>query len=175
MSRSFNLWLLSFLIQAIVIATAGYFGFFKMLWLHDITFLGFAAFTLWFAASITVGTRAYGYKSAEDWQWFTSEQFMYIGLLGTAIGLVHGLTALHGLDPADTTATMAKMLVFVTGIASALLVTISSIVASSFLKIQLVIIDHCSKDDATFKTVPYYDTERDSGKIMLLTESRNEA
>jgi len=142
MSKSFNLWLLTFLIQLIFIAMAGYFGFFKMLWIYDITYLGFTAFALWFAASITVGLQAYGLKNAEDWQWFTSEQFMYIGLLGTSIGIVHGLMSLNGLNPADTAATMAKMLEFVRGIASALLVTISTILTSSFLKTQLVVVDH---------------------------------
>lgn len=162
MSKSFNLWLLTFLIQAIIILTAGYLGFFKMLWLHDITFLGFGAIFLWLAASISVGFRSYNERNSEDWQWFTSEQFMYIGLLGTAIGLVHGLSALYGLNPSDTTSTMSKMLVFVTGIASALLVTITSIITSSFLKIQLVIIDHRSNRDDV------------KSEMILLTESRNE-
>lgn len=178
MSRTFNVWLLSFLIQSLIILTAGYFGFFKMLWLYDITYLAFVAFALWLIASFSAGKRAYGLNSSEDWQWFTSEQFMYLGLLGTAIGIAHGLLGLQGLNPADTTATMAKMLVFVTGIASALLVTISSIVASSFLKVQLVIIDHFAQKVEITNTVQWKDPrviERDGQSIMLLTESRNEA
>lgn len=178
MSKSFNIWLLTFLLQSIFLATAGYFGFFKMLWIYDITFLGFLACTLWLAASITVGMRAYGYKMAEDWQWFTSEQFMYIGLLGTSIGIVHGLNSLEGLNPAETAATMSKMLQFVSGIAAALLVTITTIVTSSFMKIQLVVIDHCSKKNSDSQPTTWQTNkiiQRDGQDIMLLTESRHEA
>lgn len=183
MSRSFNLWLLAFLVQAIIILVAGYFGFFKMLFMYDITYLGFSAFVLWLAASVTVGMRAYGYKPAEDWQWFASEQFMYIGLLGTAIGIVHGLTSLVGLDPSDTAATMSKMLQFVTGIASALLVTISTILTSSFMKTQLVIIDHCSakeevrlEDERISRNAYLFGFINDSpNDKQLLTEQSDEA
>ncbi len=169
MSRSFNLWLLAFLIQSIFIIVAGYFGFFKMLLIYDITYLGFTAFVLWFAASMTVGMRAYGYKPAEDWQWFTSEQFMYIGLLGTSIGIAHGLTSLVGLNPADTAQTMIKMLEFVAGIAAALLVTISTILTSSFMKTQLVIIDHCAAKEETEKFMKEFEPSR-----VLLVENSSE-
>lgn len=102
----FILWWVSVLLILTGVFWANYFGFVEKVWESDVTYITSIITFVFIAANIPLGWVAY--KSANttysiinkekinrilETCWFTSEQLMALGMLGTVIGLIHMLAA----------------------------------------------------------------------------------
>jgi hypothetical protein len=142
MSKNFNIWLLAFLLQAIAITTAGYFGLFKTLLVYDFTFIGIITLTIWFFLSLSIGYQTYGGHEPVEWQIFLTEKFMGLGLLGTVIGLSYAFAAFGDLKIEDPESVKLAIKHVTAGMSTAFLTTICSLITSYTAKFQIVMSRH---------------------------------
>lgn len=102
----FLAWWVSILLLATGVFWAGYFGFIYEIWVSDITyitsiiaavFILINAFLGWISFKVRdpdyVDSNRELVKNRLETVWFTSEQIMALGMLGTVIGLIHMLAA----------------------------------------------------------------------------------
>lgn len=142
MQRNFNIWVLVVLLQILVMAIAGYFGFFNLLYLNDATFIGFMIIFMWAVSTYFTGRNAYRCENAKEWQWDMKENFLSLGMLGTVIGLIIVFKDFFILDLTNVDDAKKIILSMGLGIATALYTTLVGLICSLFLKWQLVILDH---------------------------------
>lgn len=98
----FVFWWVSVLLILTATFWSYYFGFIQTIWENDITYITSIIAAIFIAANIPLGWASY--KIGKDRKfykqkinkiletcWFTSEQLMALGMLGTVIGLIHML------------------------------------------------------------------------------------
>ena len=140
MNRKFMIWWLAFVIQVILVAITAYYGSFQFLWENDVTKLSFLATALWIGTSISVGYTSYKQKNNYEVEWFVAEACMTIGMIGTVTGFMLMLgSSFASIDPGNIDSMRQVITDMAAGMATALLTTLVGLVASLFLKTQIVI------------------------------------
>lgn len=143
MNTRFMIWWLVTVIQAIGIGVAIQFGAIDFLLSADQTYLSFVTFFMW-----AVGTASIGYISLKkindyDTPWFIAESCISVGMIGTLIGFMLMLSSsLGNVDPSDIDSMKAVIGDMATGMSTALVTTLSGLVYSLFLKIQITTQEH---------------------------------
>jgi hypothetical protein len=139
MTRKFLLWWMIFVLQVVAIVAAGWFDAHLYLLEHDSTYLSFLIILIWLVTSIIIGYRTFLNRYANEALWFSAESCMTLGMIGTVVGFILMLsTSLAELDPSNTELMKQAISNMSAGMSTALLTTLVGLIASLFLKIQLI-------------------------------------
>lgn len=143
MTKTFLKWWLAVVLQLAILGVSAFYEYHIFVLEHDTTFLSGLILLLWVVTSIFIGKYAYKKKTNFEVQWFTAEQCMTIGMIGTVVGFLMMLNDSFGhLDPRDTEAMRQVIADMAVGLSVALLTTLNGLVASMFLKIQIVVVEN---------------------------------
>jgi len=145
MKTRFMIWWLATVIQIIGVAIAYAFGGFEFLLSADQTYLSFAIIVLWMAATTMIGLSSYKSQSNYDTPWFIAESCISVGMVGTLIGFMLMLSSSLGtVDPSDIESMKAVIGDMSSGMSTALVTTLTGLVFSLFIKIQITTQEHNS-------------------------------
>lgn len=116
----------------------------------DTSYLTSLIFAVYCLTTAQIGVKSYQlqFKSKmfdEDelnLQWFLSDLVMSIGMVGTLVGFILVLgSAFEEVDPSDTEAMKGVIASVAIGMGVAILTTLAGLIASIFLKLQLVLLE----------------------------------
>jgi len=139
MSKKFLNWWLLFVLQFIAIAVSVYFGSFQFLLDHDNTYISFVIVGIWAVTSLLVGWRTFYDQSTKEAFWFVAESCMTLGMIGTVLGFILMLgDSLVNIDPGNIETMKAAIAGMAQGMSTALLTTLAGLIASLFLRAQLI-------------------------------------
>jgi hypothetical protein len=148
MKRFLEWWML-LLIQLSGLGISYYFGLFQYVWENDVTKLSVIILGLWFVMTIKCGIHAYQYDKGTitlqtlnqkfDSGWFTSDQCLSMGMLGTVIGflIMMGSMDISNTDPKAIQEMLKTMSL---GMATALITTAVGMIFGNLIKLQLFLI-----------------------------------
>ena len=143
MTKRFMYWWLVTVIQAILVGITIYFGSIEFLWNTDVTKLSFLTISLWIVASGINGYTSYRTKTNYDAPWFIAESCMTVGMIGTVIGFMLMLgSSFVNIDPSDIESMKQVIVDMASGMSTALLTTLTGLIASLFLKIQITVLEY---------------------------------
>ena len=143
MTKRFMFWWLVTVIQAILVGITVYFGSIEFLWNTDVTKLSFLTIGLWIATSGMIGYTSYRNKKDFDSHWFIAESCMTVGMIGTVIGFMLMLgSSFVNIDPSDIESMKQVIVDMAAGMSTALLTTLTGLIASLFLKIQITVLEY---------------------------------
>ena len=142
MTRTFLQWWLLFVLQLIIVGAMYYFDIHTYILENDQTYISFILLGIWFFASARIG-----YKLNKEIQtsnepiWFIAETCMAIGMMGTVLGfiLMLGGSNLASIDPSDVEGMKNVIGQLASGMATALLTTLTGLIVSVSLRTQLMI------------------------------------
>lgn len=143
----FFMWWVSLLMILTGTFWSYYFGVINMIWESDTTYITSIIAFMFVTANIFLGWLSYKfafnplqYKKHLETVWFTSEQLMALGMLGTVIGLIHMLAA-NFIGAAD--GSMQSLLSDMwKAMGLALYTNAVGLIASIILKFQVYAIGH---------------------------------
>tara|TARA_B100000767_G_C19726299_1_gene519639 strand:- start:455 stop:898 length:444 start_codon:yes stop_codon:yes gene_type:complete len=143
MNTRFMIWWLAAVIQVIGVAVAIHFGAIDFLLASDQTYLSFVTTAMWAIGTITIGYLAWIKENDFDTPWFIAESCISVGMIGTLIGFMLMLSSsLGNVDPSNIESMKQVIGDMATGMSTALVTTLSGLVFSLFLKIQITIQEH---------------------------------
>lgn len=143
MNTRFMIWWLAAVIQIIGVGVAIHFGAIQFLLDADQTYLSFVTLTMWVIGTIGIGYISYTSSKNYDTPWFIAESCISVGMIGTLIGFMLMLSSsLGSVDPSDIDSMKAVIASMATGMSTALVTTLSGLVFSLFLKIQITTQEH---------------------------------
>ena len=142
MTKSFLQWWLFFVLQIIILGAAYVYELHLYILNNDQTYISFILIAIWFATSCRIGYKM-GKKieSSNEKFWFVAETCMAIGMMGTVLGfiLMLGGSNLASIDPSDVDAMKVVIGQLASGMATALLTTLTGLIVSVSLRTQLMI------------------------------------
>lgn len=148
MRKPFLIWFLLLNCQLLILAIGIYFDFHYALLENDKTFLSFVIILLW---AVTSGLIGYWHKIEDKVHiknlanigWYLAETCMALGMIGTVTGFLLMLgTAFSGIDVSNTTNLQQALSSMASGMSTALYTTLVGLIASVFIKSQLVNLEH---------------------------------
>tara|TARA_B100000035_G_scaffold304020_1_gene303225 strand:- start:2430 stop:2870 length:441 start_codon:yes stop_codon:yes gene_type:complete len=140
MTKRFMYWWLVTVIQAILVGITVYYGSIEFVWNTDITKLSFLTTALWIITSGIIGIGCYRKKTNYDTPWFIAESCMTIGMIGTVIGFMLMLSgSFANIDPSNIESMRQVIADMAAGMSTALLTTLTGLIASLFIKVQIVV------------------------------------
>ena len=140
MNNKFLKWWLLFVLQSITVGIIAYFGGVQFLYENDKTMLSFFIAFIWLSSNLTIGYNIYYNKETTEFQWFSADSCMTIGMVGTVVGFIFMLSGTLGdIDPGDIAQTKQVISRMAMGMSTALLTTLTGLIASLYIKIQLVL------------------------------------
>jgi hypothetical protein len=143
MNTRFMIWWLATVIQIIGVGVAVQFGAIQFLLEADQTYLSFVTLAMWAIGTIAIGYTSYGHIKNYDTPWFIAESCISVGMIGTLIGFMLMLSSsLGSVDPSDIESMKAVISDMAAGMSTALVTTLSGLVFSLFLKIQITTVEH---------------------------------
>ena len=139
MHRKFLIWWLVVVTQLIGIGLLIYFDGIKFIMDNDFTRLSFVIFAMWIISTISIGLKSYNHNGDYDTPWFIAESCMTVGMIGTVIGFIIMLGSSFSEIDAGKVESMRQVIIeLALGMSTALLTTLCGLVASLFIKIQVV-------------------------------------
>lgn len=141
-------WWLIYCSSILIAGISHYFGFTELLTNGDPTRIGFFILAMFFLASTYVGKQTYAFESKQEIpdlkpQWFISQVFTTLGMIGTVIGFLLLLTQVFvDLDVSSHASLQNALVKMTTGMGTALLTTLVGLVCSSLLKVQLLTLEY---------------------------------
>jgi hypothetical protein len=136
-------WWLVTVIESILLGITVYFGSLEFLWETDVTKLSFLVIALWIGTSAVIGYTGYLKKTNFDTPWFIAESCMTIGMVGTVVGFMLMLgSSFAEIDPGNIDSMRQVIIDMAGGMSTALLTTLTGLIASLFLKVQVVVYEH---------------------------------
>jgi hypothetical protein len=141
-------WYLIVCLQFVAISIAVFFNAHDQIWEHDQTKLSFAIAFLWLMTTILIGmwhrsTDPYKIRINSKIGWYFAETCLAIGMIGTVAGFLLMLGGAFGnIDVSDTSSLQAALSSMAVGMSTALYTTLIGLIASIFLKSQLVNLEH---------------------------------
>ena len=143
MTKKRLLWWLTVCVQLLLIAVAGFYGFFNFVVENDVTHLSELIFVTWALTTIVIGLKLFrSYSDDYTKQWFFAEACMTVGMIGTVIGFLIMLSGAFGqLDPSNVTLMKQVIGEMATGLSTALITTLNGLIASLFVKLQIIIVE----------------------------------
>lgn len=139
MHRKFLIWWLVTTTQIIGVGICIYFGGITFVIDNDITKLSFVIFGLWILSTISIGFKSYKENYDYDTPWFIAESCMTVGMIGTVIGFIVMLSSsFQEIDPSNVDTMRRVITELAIGMSTALLTTLCGLVASLFIKVNIV-------------------------------------
>jgi NAD/NADP transhydrogenase beta subunit len=139
MNRKFLIWWMIAVMQSIALGIAFYFGAVQFLIDNDVTRLSFVIILMWLVTTIIIGYRSFKNISDFDMPWFVAESCMTVGMVGTVVGFMLMLgSSFAEIDPSNIESMRQVIIDMASGMSTALLTTLSGLVASLFVKVQVV-------------------------------------
>lgn len=141
-------WYLIVCLETLIITVAIYFGFHKQLWENDQTKLSFLIAFLWLVSTVFIGwlhTLEDKTRVEKDTKsaWYMAESCLTLGMIGTVAGFLLMLGAAFGnIDVSNTQTLQAALSSMAIGMSTALYTTLVGLVASLFIKSQLINLEH---------------------------------
>lgn len=143
-------WYLIFCCQILIIAVGEYFNFSNTVWYNDNTKLSFVIVGLWIISSGFIG---YWHTLADQTQikkycdlgWYAAETCLALGMIGTVAGFLMMLgAAFADIDVTNTVNLQKTLAEMASGMSTALYTTLIGLIANTFIKLQLVNLEHYS-------------------------------
>jgi len=142
MKRMMLLWWLTVCVQILLLALAGYNGFLNYVIDNDITYLSELIFVTWAITTVVMGFKLKQYDLNFEKQWFFSEVCMTLGMIGTVIGFLLMLGGSFAkLDPSNVAMMKEAIAEMAVGLSVALITTLCGLIASLFIKLQIIIVE----------------------------------
>ena len=147
-SEHLQKWYLIVCLESLIIAVAVYFGFHQLLWENDQTKLSFLISFVWLVATGFVGwlhtlNDHLRIENNTKTGWYLAESCLTIGMIGTVAGFLLMLGAAFGnIDVSNTQTLQAALSDMAVGMSTALYTTLVGLVASIFIKSQLINLEH---------------------------------
>ena len=140
LTTNFLKWWLLLILIVIGASVAWYFDFFLFLLEYDFTRLGFFTLFIFCLNSISIGIKIYNDNRNLNTEWFWSDAVISIGMIGTVIGFIYMLfSVFSNIDLTDSIKMMSSLSEMAKGMSTALLTTLTGLVSSMLLKLQLII------------------------------------
>jgi hypothetical protein len=146
-------WWLFFCLTILATTVCYYFGFFNELLEKDATRLSFVIIGIYFLASTYVGKLTYDQRRGKDYStglnvsWFASESLLTLGMIGTVAGFIIMLGDSFGsIDTANPETLKQALSSMALGMSTALYTTLTGLILSQALKIQLVNLESGEED-----------------------------
>ena len=140
MNKRFLVWWLIVVMQLIGLGVAVYYNAIPFLLEHDITKLSFAIILMWSVATTTIGYRSYKGRNDFETPWFIGESCMTVGMIGTVVGFMLMLgSSFTEIDPNNVESMKRVIIDMAAGMSTALLTTFCGLVASLFVKVQIIL------------------------------------
>jgi hypothetical protein len=142
MTKSFLQWWLFFVLQLIILGAGYTYDLHTYILNNDQTYISFVLLGIWLLTSSRIGYKM-GRKinSNNEKFWFVAETCMAIGMMGTVLGfiLMLGGSNLASIDPSDVEGMKGVIGQLASGMATALLTTLTGLIVSVSLRTQLMI------------------------------------
>lgn len=146
-------WWLFFCLTILATTVCYYFGFFTELLEKDATKLSFVIIAIYFVASTYVGKltndqrRGKDYSTGLNVSWFVSETLLTLGMIGTVAGFIIMLGDSFGsIDTANPETLKEALSAMALGMSTALYTTLTGLILSQALKVQLVNLESGEED-----------------------------
>ena len=142
MTRTFLQWWLFFVLQLIILGASYIYKVHIYILNNDQTSISFILISIWLLASLRIGYKLLkNIKTSNEKFWFIAETCMAIGMMGTVLGfiLMLGGSNLASIDPTDVEGMKNVIGQLASGMATALLTTLTGLIVSVSLRTQLMI------------------------------------
>jgi hypothetical protein len=154
---TFNKWLGFALVNIASFIAMYYFEIFSMILAADITYLSVLIFGLYLLASVSIGHKTYKFCTTKkkelkrqnlNIEYYIKEELPKLGLIGTIIGLMVVIgPAFATIDPGAVASITSAIELITSGVGTALWTTISALVSSVLLGIQLMNLESEQEND----------------------------
>ena len=138
-------WWLVFCLTLLGFGTLYYFNMHSQLYHADVTKLSFLIIVIFMFTSVWIGRKTYDLESTSviddkiDVGWFIAESCLALGMVGTVTGFLYMLgTAFENIDITDATTLQDALASMAKGMSTALYTTLTGLIASLIIKVQLV-------------------------------------
>ena len=138
-------WWLIFCLTLLGFGTLYYFNMHSQLYHADVTKLSFLIIVIFVFTSVWIGRKTYDLESTSviddkiDVGWFIAESCLALGMVGTVTGFLYMLgTAFENIDITDATTLQDALASMAKGMSTALYTTLTGLIASLIIKVQLV-------------------------------------
>ena len=138
-------WWLVFCLTLLGFGTLYYFNMHSQLYHADVTKLSFLIIIIFMFTSVWIGRKTYDLESTSviddkiDVGWFIAESCLALGMVGTVTGFLYMLgTAFENIDITDATTLQDALASMAKGMSTALYTTLTGLIASLIIKVQLV-------------------------------------
>ena len=138
-------WWLVFCLILLGFGTLYYFNMHSQLYHADVTKLSFLIIIIFMFTSVWIGRKTYDLESTSviddkiDVGWFIAESCLALGMVGTVTGFLYMLgTAFENIDITDATTLQDALASMAKGMSTALYTTLTGLIASLIIKVQLV-------------------------------------
>lgn len=140
MNKRFLIWWLIVVMQMLGLGTAVYYGAIPFLFENDQTYLSFVIIAMWFSATASIGYRSLKNRNDFETPWFIGEACMTVGMVGTVVGFMLMLgSSFVDIDPSNVDSMKRVISDMASGMSTALLTTLCGLIASLFVKVQVII------------------------------------
>ena len=138
-------WWLIFCLTLLGFGTLYYFNMHTLLYYADVTKLSFLIIIIFIFTSVWIGRKTYDLETTSviddkiDVGWFIAESCLALGMVGTVTGFLYMLgTAFENIDITDATTLQDALASMAKGMSTALYTTLTGLIASLIIKVQLV-------------------------------------
>ena len=138
-------WWLIFCLTLLGFGTLYYFNLHSLLYYADVTKLSFLIIIIFMFTSVWIGRKTYDLETTSviddkiDVGWFIAESCLALGMVGTVTGFLYMLgTAFENIDITDATTLQDALASMAKGMSTALYTTLTGLIASLIIKVQLV-------------------------------------
>ena len=142
MTRAFLQWWLFFVLQIIILGASYVYELHLYILNNDQTYISFVLIGIWLLTSMRIGYKLKKeITTSNEKFWFIAETCMAIGMMGTVLGfiLMLGGSNLASIDPTDVEGMKNVIGQLASGMATALLTTLTGLIVSVSLRTQLMI------------------------------------
>ena len=138
-------WWLIFCLTILGFGTSYHFNVHSLLYHADVTKLSFLIIVIFMFTSIWIGRKTFDLETTSvvddtiDVGWFVAESCLALGMVGTVTGFLYMLgTAFENIDITNATTLQDALASMARGMSTALYTTLTGLIASLIIKIQLV-------------------------------------
>ena len=138
-------WWLIFCLTVLGFGTLYYFNMHSQLYYADVTKLSFLIIIIFIFTSVWIGRKTYDLETTSvidekiDVGWFIAESCLALGMVGTVTGFLYMLgTAFENIDITNATTLQDALASMAKGMSTALYTTLTGLIASLIIKVQLV-------------------------------------
>ena len=138
-------WWLIFCLILLGIGISYHFNLHSLLYYADVTKLSFIFITIFIFTSVWIGRKTFDLEKTSvtddniNVGWFIAETCLALGMVGTVTGFLYMLgTAFENIDITDATTLQDALASMAKGMSTALYTTLTGLIASLIIKVQLV-------------------------------------